>query len=194
MAWSDNPEGLYTNVPVLGQVDIGDAANPLNALYVRTLTATTVNATTIDLSGLSINYNLSVYAAGTAYTMTASAAVLTFGTTSPTLVLDKAGTYLITAKANLENVGATFAANRDVTLKLTRTNNTPGDLAHSTTVFGTGVTTTVTGLLALAGLPAVIYTTTNTTDSISIEGLVSVVPTAGSLQVTEASIVAIRLY
>lgn len=189
-SWLDNPAGLYTNVPVLGQdISIGDSTNRLGTLFV-----TTVDALDINLDSLNINYNLSVYAAGTAYALTAVSAALDFGTTDPALTIDKAGTYLITSRVNLEYVGATFAANRTVTLKLRRTNNTAADLTGSSTALGTNIVTTADGVLAIVNLPGVVYTTTNTNDAITIFGDVSVVPTAGALSATEASIVAIRLY
>lgn len=36
-SWLDNPAGLYTDVPVLGRVDIGTESNPLNAVYASTI-------------------------------------------------------------------------------------------------------------------------------------------------------------
>lgn len=188
--WSDNPAGLYTKVPVLNsQVDIGDANNRLNTVY-----AETIDANTIDLDSLSINYNLSVYAAGTAYSLTATAAALDFGTTDPVLTLDKAGTYLLFAKANLRYTAATFAASRAVTLKLRRTNNTAADLTNGTLTVATDIITTLTYTFGVFQLPTVIYTTTNTNDAITIFGDVAVVPSAGSLDATAAEIVAVRLY
>jgi hypothetical protein len=73
---------------------------------------------------------LSVYAAGTAYQLTASDAALDFGTTDPSLTLTKAGTYLLTARVRLDYNGATFSAVRTATLKLRRTNNTAADLSN----------------------------------------------------------------
>ena len=140
------------------------------------------------------NYQLNSNSAGTAYTMTASSAQIAFGTTTPSITLNKAGTYLLLARVNYQLVGATFASNRNVTTKLRRTNNTPADITNSSTVIGTNVTTTATGSLAALPLPPVVYTTTNTTDVITLFGDVSVIPSAGSLQATEANIVAIRLF
>jgi hypothetical protein len=138
------------------------------------------------------NYPLSVYSAGTAYTLTAVSAALDFGTTDPSLVLNKAGTYLLLGRVNLQANAATFAASRTVTLKLRRTNNTPADLISQATA--TPIITTQTQTIGVFNLPPVIYTTAVLTDAITIFGDVSVIPSAGTLTATEASIVAIRLY
>ena len=139
------------------------------------------------------NSSLSVYAAGTAYQFTNAAALLTFGTTSPSLTITGPGTYLLLARAVLDYNGATFAASRNVTLKLRRTNNTAADLAGSTTVVDTAIVTTVTQTFGSFSLPPVVYTTLNSNDIIQLFGLVDTVPTAGSLDAVEASIIAVRL-
>lgn len=153
------------------------------------ISATASNGS-ITLSTLVSTYAVS--AAGTAYSMTASSATLDFGTTDPTLTLTQAGTYIIIARANIEYTAATFAANRTLTLKIRRTNNTAADVV--TTSMSTRVTTTVTDILGIIDLPAVIYTTTNTNDALALTGFLSVVPTAGTLDATEASIVAVRIF
>jgi hypothetical protein len=60
----------------------------------------------------------SVNALGTAYTLTATEAKIDFGTTDPNVTLTSGGNYLLKALARVDLVGATFAANRIVTLKL----------------------------------------------------------------------------
>lgn len=147
-----------------------------------------------DLSdGSDKNHQVNVVAAGTVYSLTATPTALTFGTTSPAIVLDKAGTYLLIARANLKYNAATFAATRAVTIKLRRTNNTPADLTGGTRVLATGVITTLTYTFDDSSL-AVVYTTTNVNDAITLFGDVAVVPTAGSLDAIEANIVAVRLF
>lgn len=129
------------------------------------------------------------YAAGTAYTLTATPAALDFGTTDPVISLGQAGTYLILASVTEDAAGA--VANYVSTYKLRRTNNTAADVTGSTITrenatpaeFGDNSTTTIT-------LPAVIYTTANANDAITIFGsLTETTPT-----VIAASIVAVRLY
>ncbi len=182
--WTDNPAGLDTNVAAIGMPNIGTADNPLGTVYATEFVGTNIIGDDV----------LSVYGAGTAYTLTAVSAAVDMGTTDPVIVINKAGTYLIQARVNYQLVGATFAANRTITTKLRRTNNTAADIANSSTAIGSGVITTITGPLGVIELPAVIYTTTAITDSLTLFADVSVVPTAGSLTITEASIVAVRLY
>ena len=99
------------------------------------------------------NYNKEVYAAGTAYQLTASSAALVFGTTSPSLTIDKAGTYLLFGQVNLKYNGATFAAERTVTLKVRRTNNTAADVSNSSATAVTDIVTTKTFTFATINLP-----------------------------------------
>ena len=136
----------------------------------------------------------SVYAAGTAYSLTNTAAALNFGTTDPVITIDTAGTYLIMGNVRLDLNGATFAAVRTATVKFRRTNNTAADLTGGTTASKTPIVTTLSHTMATIPLPPVIYTTANTDDAITIFGDVSVVPSAGSLDAVEASIVAVRIY
>lgn len=157
--------------------------------------AVTLKGVPLNLAdGADKNHEVAVNAAGTAYSLTATPAALTFGTTSPTIVIDKAGTYLIVARVNLKYNGATFAASRTATLKLRRTNNTAADLTGGTTALATDIVTTKTFTFSAGMLPPIIYTTSQTTDSISIFGSLDVVPTAGSLDATEANIVVVRLF
>lgn len=134
------------------------------------------------------------YAAGTAYQLTATPALLNFGTTDPTITLTQAGTYLLSAHVNLLYNAATFAAVRTVTLKIRRTNNTAADVANSPLVLSTAIITTQTYTFAAVALPQVLYTTANTNDALELFGDVSVVPSAGSLDAVGASILAVRLF
>lgn len=145
-----------------------------------------------DIADLLTANQLSAYGAGTVYTITNAAAAIVMGTTSPALTINKPGTYKIDFRARIENVGATFAATRLLTLKLNRTNNTPADLTNGTILFNTPVITLLTSTLCVLD-GSVIYTTTNSDDAIVLSSLISVVPSAGSITVNEASIVATRL-
>lgn len=138
--------------------------------------------------------NLAVYASGTSYQLTATPALLNFGTTDPQLTISSAGTWLILARARLDYNGATFAAVRTATLKVRRTNNTPADIANTSAGVLTDIITTLTYTLAIVGLQPIIYVTTNANDVLELWGSVSVVPSAGSLDASEASIVAIKLF
>jgi hypothetical protein len=152
-------------------------------------TATTARAA-LGVGGAS----LSVYAAGTAHQLTNTSELLNFGTTDPSLTITSAGVWLILARVRIDYTGSTFLAVRTGTLKLRRTNNTAADIANSSCQFLTDIITTLTYTLDVIDLPPIIYTTTNANDIIEIWGDISVVPTAGSIDASEASIVAIKLY
>ncbi len=146
--------------------------------------------------GTNFNVPLSIYAAGTAYSLTNAQAALTFGTTSPSLTLTGAAglVFLLFARANLKYNAATFAANQTATLKLRRTNNTAADLTGATSTATLRILTTLTDGAGVIVLPPTIYTTAGTNDAVSIFGAVSTAPAAGSVDVTESEIVAVRLY
>lgn len=147
----------------------------------------------ISPAGIGSLTNLAVYAAGTSYQLTATPALATFGTTSPSLTITAAGTYLILAQFKLDYTGATFAASRTVTMKIRRTNNTAADITNASMTILTAIVTTVTATLEAATIPIVAYVTANANDVIELWGSVSVVPTAGSLDVAAASIVALKI-
>jgi hypothetical protein len=138
-------------------------------------------------------YRITSYAEGTAYQLTATPTALTFGTTSPAVVLAQAGTYLIRGRVNLLYNGATFAANRTVQVRYRRTNNIAGYLDNGATSVTTAIVTTHTGLFATINLPEVVYETFVDDDNIAIYGEVSVVPSAGSLDAVEAELIAQRI-
>lgn len=121
---------------------------------------------------------------------TSSLQLLTTNITLPTL-----GSYLIFGRLRLDLVGATFAANQTVTVKLREVTNGPADLANTTVGTGTGTPTTQNATLAIIAFPQVIYTAA-VNDKIEIFGTVSVAPTGNvnGLQAIEASLVAIKLF
>lgn len=133
----------------------------------------------------------SVYASGTAYSLTNSAAALTFGTTSPAVTIPQPGTYLLLGRARLEYNGATFAASRLATIKLV---DGSGDITNATSLFNTDIITTLSYTAGVLELNPVLYTTTDAISTVTMKGLVSVVPSAGTLDVAAASIMAIRLF
>ncbi len=130
-----------------------------------------------------------VYGLGAAYSLTTTPALVNLGTTPPQIVISKPGTYIIQADAMINYNAATFAANQDATLKLRRTNNTPADLQGATRVVETDIVTTKSGTLAQVSIFCV-YTTANTDDAIDLFGDIAVLPSAGSLDVVSANIVA----
>ena len=139
------------------------------------------------------NSSLTVYASGTAYSLTNTAALLDFGTTDPSLTITQPGTYLLLGHAVLDYNAATFAASQAVTLKLRRTNNTAADITSASVVVDTEIVTTVSFSMGAFAIPPVVYTTSNANDIIQVFGSVDTAPPAGSLDAVAASIVAIRL-
>lgn len=137
---------------------------------------------------------LSVYAAGTAYQLTATQALLNFGTTDPSLTIDAPGVYLLLARVRIDYTGATFADEELVTIKLRRTNNTAADLTNSSASFLTQIITTLSHTAQVMDLPPIIYTTTNSNDVLEMWGACVDLPSAGSIDAVEASIVAVRLF
>ncbi len=193
------PAGLAAKVPngaATAVARYATAGNTLEASPVTVDASGHLNIPTGELrtAGNRINYTLTVYAAGTAYALTATPALLDFGTTDPSVVVDKAGTYLLTARVALQYNAATIAAPRTVTLKIRRTNNTAADIANTTFTLQTEATTARTSHFATAPAPAVPYATVNTDDILQLFGSMDVVPSAGSLDAFEASIVLTRLY
>lgn len=141
-----------------------------------------------------LQYMVSIAGVGSAYQLTITPGLITFGTTSPEIVLNRPGTYLIMARARLDYTAATFAAVRTVTLKLYRANNTPADVTNATTGFKTDIITLLTYTAGNIVLPSVLYTTTNSNDNIEFWGSIDVAPTAGSIDISEAEIVAMKVY
>jgi len=129
---------------------------------------------------------------GTAYSLTNTAAKITFGTTSPGLTLPTGDSYKISYMAVLKYNGATFAANQNVILKVRRTNNTAADLQNSDVTLVAGIITTNTAHFALVAWEF-LYTPKSTGETLELWGSVATAPSAGSLDVTQARMIAERI-
>lgn len=137
---------------------------------------------------------ITVYGSGATYVITASQQAVTMGGTSPSLVLTQAGTYLIFSRIRYDYQGKTFAANHVLTAKLRRTNNTAGDLSNANASIITPIITTVTESIVVP-LPPVVYQTTNTNDAIALYAGINALPAeAGTVEVSECEIVAMRIF
>jgi hypothetical protein len=134
-----------------------------------------------------------VVASGTAYTMTTSYATVDFGTTDPVLTLANAGTYAIYVDLQTNLVGATTTTQTE-SFKLVRTNNTPADLTGATFGCPIPVATVGTQLGPMVHIGPIKYTTSNTTDTLSVQGILSASLGAGTITVTNCTITAIRAY
>lgn len=188
-------------------VGYGDGSNALTGESVFTYNATsnTLTVPNVDSSsgtatvgplktsdGVNLLNERTIYGAGTAYTLTNTAAAVDMGTTDPVVTINSAGTYLIQVRVLLNYAAATVSA-ETATIKLRRTNNSANDVTGATTTIDLPVATTLTHSYGAVTLPPVIYTTLNTDDSLTIFANVSATLGAGSIQVGECSIVALRI-
>jgi hypothetical protein len=130
---------------------------------------------------------------GSVYALTDTAAAVNLGTDDPTITLGVAGTYLLFASAQLEYAAATITT-QTAALKLRRTNNTAADITGSTVAIDLPVVTTLTHTVGIFQTPPVLYTTTEDDDAITIFANLSAAAGAGAVNVSDANIVAVRLY
>ncbi len=134
----------------------------------------------------------SAYGSGSVYALTTTSALANLGSTQPSVTLTDAGRYAIFARARFDLTGATFAAVQTITAKLRCTNNTIADVANTTKAIKTPVVTTLTYTLPGYNIAGVEYTAT-AGDVIQLWASISVIPSAGSVDVVEADIFAIKL-
>jgi hypothetical protein len=146
----------------------------------------------VTIDNFSVVTNTS-YAGGTAYTMTTTSAQVAFGTTSPSVTLTNAGTYILFSSGNVSYKGATYATNADFILKLRVTSGTPADILNSSRTNHLSIVTTVTNSFGSVKLPTVYYTGA-ANDVIQMFGNCVSLPTAGSIVVDQAEIVALKVY
>lgn len=139
------------------------------------------------------NIGQAVYAAGTSYVLTQTPALANLGTTPASIVLNGPGTYLIFARLRLDYNAATFAAVRNIAAKLRRINNTAGDLTNAVAGLKTSIITALTYTAGDINIPPVLYQTDKADDNIQLFASVDTLPSAGSIDVVEAEIVAVKL-
>lgn len=143
---------------------------------------------------------LTVYASGTVATLletgVGNIALLDFGTQDPTLVISAAGTYLLLARVSYKYVGATPTGAEYVRTRLYRTNNGAAEITGTSVDHYLRMASAAGDQGAAATeltLPPVVYTTTNSNDSIDLQAIVSAGIT-GTVTATSACIIAVRLY
>ena len=136
---------------------------------------------------------IAAYGSGTAYTLTTTPAVVIQGTSSPDITLTVAGTWVILARVRVDNVGASFAANRTVTAKLREVTNTISDLTNASAAYQTGIITTITNTGMILSMPPVFYKTANINDKIQIWASIDTLPSAGSITIPQCELVAYRI-
>lgn len=140
--------------------------------------------------GTSVTYG-SVTAAGTAYNLTTTSALLGFGTTTPSLTFGAAGTYIVFARCQLDYAGATTTSARSATVKLTRTNNTAADLTNGSVTWSLDNVSGDSSTL-VDGTLVVPYVTTTSGDIVQLWGNISATFT-GHLAASAASITYLKI-
>jgi hypothetical protein len=127
---------------------------------------------------------------------------LAIATNPPTITVASSGTYLIFAGARFDYNAFAINAARTLTMKLHRTNNGAADLTFpdglpAQVAFKTPGSGTLTQTLGQLWIPPTLYVTTNPSnnpaDIIQLWGYVDAAWTSGTLDVIEASIVAVRI-
>lgn len=156
----------------------------------RVVTAQRLKQAVSALTDLSF---LSVYASGTAATVGSSPALVDFGTTDPSLTISASGKYEMKAQCNVRYVGATYSTDQTITVKLRRTNNTAADISNATHTRDLELVTQFTGSAGQIVLPTIYYDTPRNDDIIQLWASVSATPGAGSVQIDQASITALRV-
>jgi len=140
-------------------------------------------------------YSTQAYAAGSAYTLNSSTALIHFGTTDPSITISAAGTWKLTSGLYAFFNNATFNSNQTMVFKLRRVNNTPADVANAVTPgISTGIIANYTGNAGCIDLPPVYYSTVNNDDMIQLWGNLSVDAFSGGVQIIGAWINAEQIY
>jgi len=168
--------------------------------------ATTIPVTTYDAQGRETSVvntaitfpgssSIEATATGTSYNFTGTYAKITLGTTSPTVTLPAAGTYLIVTNAKVDYSGLTTLSTGNVNLKLRRTNNTATDVL-ATQSFPLGIVTLLTSTAADVDVRQFLYTTATSGDVIELWGQVTNTLSVGSVQIAAngATLTAVRIY
>lgn len=177
---------------ITGAVTVFNECLDMNAAPGTTVPALTTFIFTAPPSTTNVTY--SEYSVGTNYTLTGSSADVTFGTTSPVITLTLPGTYLLSGTLTFYSNGATIASASTFSGTFRRRNNTAADIGTSVSLAGTPVITTYTNVLTTVPIPPRIYTTLNSDDIVGLRAnYTGGVPSAGSFQVSNASIVAVKL-
>jgi hypothetical protein len=162
-----------------------------NIWFVPTGSASLVKLRSQEFGRVSATPAVAVYASGAVYSLTAVAALLGFGGTTPLVVLPYRGVWKISATCRLNYNNATFGANQTVTIKLRRTNHGAADLTNGSAALTTRVIAGVTDNVGMVHIE-VVYETENDDDQIELWGSIDVIPAPGTIDAVAAKIVAER--
>lgn len=148
-------------------------------------------------SGDPIGHQMAAYAqaaSGSGYTLTATAnSLVTVGATAATITLPLEGAYMLFATAVVNAAGATFAATQTVTVSLNNTTSGSTPITNASQHFQTPVITTKTQVVAVASLPVVFVNASAAAVDVSMVASVTVIPSAGTLEIMEFSLTAIKI-
>ena len=132
------------------------------------------------------------YGAGTAFTVLDHTTAIALGTTTPSLVLGF-GRWLVSGRVVARCVGATLAGTETLTVAI---KDASSNVIATTTVY-LPVLTASDGYLGSIVLPVKVNDNGSpdmTPDTLVIHASLSADPGAGSVQITEAELVAIKLF
>jgi hypothetical protein len=157
-------------------------------------TSNYLGGTTVIAALVGQGSNYASYAVGNpGPTLGNSGVALVWPTTTPTVVLAQTGTYALRSCVTAKYTGVTYAGAQTMQFYLVKTNGGgTSPLGSSTRNIEVPVLTTFTGGDTVP-LPEIIYNAT-AGDGISLFGDVSATPSAGSIVVTDAEIIAIKLH
>lgn len=138
----------------------------------------------------------------TAYDFTNSEAEVSIASNGINLTINQVGTWMIMARIRIDYSQATYSTdNNNLNLKIRRTNNTPADVSNTTVIAKLRDVTTAYFTADVVDLPPVFYTTTSTSDVLSLYGWLDTLPDNtgagasgnGKILAYEASIVAVKM-
>lgn len=136
------------------------------------------------------------YASGTPAVLTSVMTALVLGSSSPSVTLGAAGTYLIFARARFDGAAVTTASySTKISIQLYNTNNATGLLANSNRSFVlyNYLSALGTGTVAEMDIPLQVYVTANAGDTIVMQGQLSAGLAQGTVSCAEADIVAVKI-
>ncbi len=182
------------NAKLSVEVD-GSVINELQTLSLVGQTLSISNGNSITLpTAVGVN-SVESTALGTAYNFTSTYQKVTLGTTSPTVTIPTAGTYLILTTTKVDYSGLTTLSVGNVNIKLRRTNNTAADVLP-TVSFPLGIVTLLSSVANDVDVRQFLYTTTTSGDIIELWGQVTNTLSLGNIQIAAqgATVTAVRLF
>lgn len=173
----------YPNVPLLQQNNLSDLANKQTALQ-------NLHLATDPLAAFFPNLH---------FALTSNSMI----PTGANLTITAAGSYLLHCVFLVDLLAATFANVSTLGAELLRTNNTSGPLVNTlmaaqipeTFGYDEGLQYQASDTLTFGQFSIVVpYKTANNNDNIALQCDISTAPASGTLQITSAYLIAVRIY